>query len=118
MPEPTSGELLLAQITADLAAIDQELTTSEAMLLDRACDTANTIQLLEESISQVGPMVTGPKGTPIVNPAVVECRLQKHLLANLLGRLNLDGSPSAASQHGRKAANIRWSGRATGRRNS
>ena|SRR5581483_2225578 len=109
------GEQLREQVEAELKEAGLELTPAESVLLDRAINATETILLLEAAVTEHGALVPGPKGTLVVNPAVGEARLQKLLLARLLSQLNLTGKSTAASEHGRKAANIRWSGNAGGR---
>jgi pyruvate/2-oxoglutarate dehydrogenase complex dihydrolipoamide acyltransferase (E2) component len=95
------------------------LRPDEAAVLATACRTADQITTLEATLARSpAMMIPGSKGQEILHPAIAELRLQRQLLAQLLGRLDVpehlgdeDGEWDnlTASQRARKAARERWS---------
>lgn len=89
------------------------LRPDELAVLEVAARTADTIVSLETEIGDGPLMVAGSKGQTIVNPAVVELRMQRVAVASLLRQLAIPEEESwdnlTASQRARKAARARWS---------
>jgi hypothetical protein len=101
-------------VTEGLRMRPDELAT-----LDAACRTADQIAALEAVVAASPPMIPGSKAQEVLHPAIPELRLQRQLLSQLLGRLDVpeagDGDGFAgewdnltSSQRARKAALARW----------
>lgn len=98
---------------ATVAAFD--LDDRELALLGEACLCFDRIQQLRAIVTEQGPLATGSTGQRVVHPAVIEERLQRQLVGQLLARLDLPpedasaaGGYSEGSLRGRRAARIRW----------
>lgn len=85
----------------------------ELAILTMAAHQADDLAALEAAIEQHGAMVVGSKGQPVLNPAIGEARQARLTVSRLLGLLGIpdeDEEPkTAASRHGQKAAQARWS---------
>jgi hypothetical protein len=95
------------------------LRPDELAVLEAACRTRDQIAVLEDVLKASEPVVLGSTKQSVLHPAIAEARLQRQLLAQLLGRLDVpeegDGSASeweglTNSQRSRKAALARWHG--------
>lgn len=90
-----------------------EFRTDELTVLAQAAATADAIAALEAELVGARVVVAGSKGQTIVNPVVIELRLQRAALATLLGRLAIPDASSSwegltSSQRARRAAHARW----------
>lgn len=111
-----AGKALWKQIISDLPTTADgwraSLDEREQALLFAACRQLDDITRLETEIKKSGAMATGSQGQAVVNPAVIEARQGRTVLARLLGQIEIpdeDGKPTSnASQVGRKAAKARW----------
>lgn len=90
------------------------LRPDELAVLAAACRCVDTLARLDEAVES-GPLLErGSKGQPRVAPAVVEARMQRVALGQLLSRLDLpDLHPqpvedAATSAKARTAAAARW----------
>ncbi len=89
----------------------------ELKVLEEAARTADLVARLEAEVAVAPLTTTNAAGTPITHPAVVELRLQRSLLAQLLSRIRLPEAQAevsewdnlSASERARKAARARWS---------
>ncbi len=108
-----TGKRLWAAVTGGLT-----LRPDELAVLESAARTADQVAALERVVAGSPLMIPGSKGQEVLHPAIAELRLQRQLLAALLGRLDVpeavDGIGSewdsmTSSQRARKAARARWS---------
>lgn len=79
-----------------------DMEQHEVELLSEACRTLDVIGDLDQVLAEAGPTTVGSTGQPVVHPALQEARLQRALLAKLLGQLGLpdvDGSSTALTGH-------------------
>jgi hypothetical protein len=117
----TAGGKLWDQITDPETGWD--LRPDELRLLEDACRTADTIDVLEKALKTAQLTVKGSMGQIVAHPLLTEVRQHRGVLASLLGKLKLtdldesspvgdqgDGTvtPFTRSQAARKAANARW----------
>jgi P27 family predicted phage terminase small subunit len=106
-----AGKRLWKSITADVGH-GWRLDARELHLLERACRVEDELRILEEAVDTSGPMVSGSKGQPVVNPALVEARQLRLVQQRLLGGIELcdpaHGTRSAPSAHASAAAHARW----------
>lgn len=95
-----------------------ELDEREQAVLAMAASQADNLAALEAVLAEEGPMARGSKNQRVVHPAMVEARLCRQAIGQLLSRLALpdDAGTSEASERGRKAANARWARRGSGGR--
>lgn len=90
------------------------LRPDEAHVLEQACRCADRIAALAELLADVELVTVGSRGQAIMHPAIVEERMQRDLLAKLLGRLAIPEDDEgewdglSASQRARRAARFRW----------
>lgn len=68
---------------------EYEFTPPEAALLVEACRCVDRLDQLDDAIREVGPMVAGSTGQPVVNPALTEARGQQAVLHRLIAALQL-----------------------------
>ncbi len=98
----------------DLHAV-YEFDSHETALVLEMCRMLDTIDGLQGAVTDLGIMVTGSQGQPVVNGAVAELRQQQLALARLLTILNLDavegdvGLQREISAKAKRAAEARWS---------
>ncbi len=85
----TSGRALWAAVLRDY-----ELADHERALLLQAARTADLCDVLEDEIRDSGAMVESPQGGK-VNPAAVEARQQRLVLARLIVALRIPLDDSA-----------------------
>jgi hypothetical protein len=79
------GRKLWRKITSEF---DLEGEPDRLELLFQACKTADQIAELDEAAAE-GPLtVKGSMGQPVISPFISEARVQRGLLAQLLGRMN------------------------------
>lgn len=83
----TQGKALWKKITGEFA-LENEPDRLE--LLFQACKTADQIAELDEAAAEAPPLtVKGSMGQPVISPPfIAEARVQRALLATLLGRMN------------------------------
>jgi len=86
-------------------------------ILTQACRVADIITELDEAADEAPLTVMGSMGQPVISPFIAEARLQRALLAQLLGRLGLPDNDedddagelrARRSEAGRVAARTRW----------
>jgi phage terminase small subunit len=98
-----------------------EFEPRELQLLTMACRQADDLSRLETAIRRDGVHLVGSMGQKVLNPALAEARLARAAIGRLLGELDLpsfteEAKPrTAASRHGKKAADSRWLRVAEGR---
>lgn len=90
-----------------------EFTDAEFALLEEACRTLDSLDLLAAAISTDGAMATGSTGQPVVHPALTEARGQRLVLHRLIAALALPDEDGQAVPTGRAlaagaAARVRW----------
>src|SRR5215216_6208969 len=79
----------------------------ERALLDLAVRQADDIERLERDIEERGVRVPG-RGGEVLNQSFSEVRQARVALARILGQVDIPGSLSPRSLHGRQAAEARW----------
>ena len=94
---------------------DYEFSSAEEALLLEACRCLDRLDLLNTTISDLGAMVDGSQGQPVVNPALTEARGQQAILHRLIAALQLPDASGASIPTGRRlgasaAAEVRWKG--------
>jgi len=86
-------------------------------ILTQACRVSDIIAELDEAADEAPLTVMGSMGQPVISPFIAEARLQRALLAQLLGRLGLPDNDedddagelrARRSEAGRVAARTRW----------
>jgi len=86
-------------------------------ILTQACRVSDIIAELDEAADEAPLTVMGSMGQPVISPFIAEARLQRALLAQLLGRLGLPDNDeddeagelrARRSEAGRVAARSRW----------
>jgi hypothetical protein len=89
---------------------DMELDPRELNSLHRACRCADEIALLEASIDEVGVVVRGSRGQPVVNRALEEVRLMRLAESRLLATIQLsaEAAETPKQARARRAAETRW----------
>lgn len=115
-PRPPSGLRAAGRnLWGMVCARYTDLEPAELALLTQCCRTLDQIADLEAAVRKHGAMVTGSQGQAVLNPAIVEARLQRAQMARLLDQLGLpsevdsDATPdSPARRKARKAAEVRW----------
>jgi hypothetical protein len=90
-----------------------ELSDPERELLGEVCRCLDTLDVLREAVEEHGAMVEGSTGQLVVNPAVIEARQSRALLARLLAQLDLPDETGAAldspaTTRAKRAARVRW----------
>ncbi|CAN5787090.1 hypothetical protein BH18ACT2_BH18ACT2_08070 [soil metagenome] len=83
-----------------------ELEEHEAALLRAAVATVDLIDVLQRDIDKRGPVVESPQGVK-ANPAVVEVRQQRLVLARLLAALRLPAGDEADVQRPQRRGGVR-----------
>ena len=94
-----------------LGVIEQraDLGGADLASLEQAASLASAAEQLEAAAFAVGMVATGSTGQVVVHPAIVEARLARTAVAQILARLVLPSSGAkTSSQRGREAANARW----------
>ena len=84
----------------------------KVQLLTQACRVADIIAELYEAADEAPLTVRGSMGQPVISPFIAEARVQRALLAQLLGRLGLpdnDEDDEAGELRARKVQS--WSNR-------
>jgi hypothetical protein len=79
------GKALWKKITGEF---DLETEPDRLELLFQACKTADQIAELDEAAAEAPLTVKGSMGQPVISPFIAEARVQRGLLAQLLGRMN------------------------------
>jgi hypothetical protein len=82
-------------------------------ILTQACRVADVIAELDDAADEAPLTVKGSMGQQVISPFIAEARVQRALLAQLLGRLGLpdnedDDERARRSRAGRIAAKSRW----------
>jgi hypothetical protein len=81
-----------------------EFSDSEAQILIEVCRCMDRLDALNRTINEVGPMVIGSQGQPVVNPALTEARGQQQTLHRLLAALRLPDDDGQALASPRSVA--------------
>lgn len=102
-----------------------DLERAEVELLHEAARTLDRIDELRAQVDEDGAMTRGSTGQPVLHPAIGEERLQRGLLARLLGQMRIPAATDAAgdepsvisltSARARRAARARWDRRGEAR---
>ncbi|MGJ6125978.1 hypothetical protein QN239_25715 [Mycolicibacterium sp. Y3] len=80
------GQKLWQSITASFGKLEDD--PDKRRILEDACRTADIIDDLEKGRRGQPLIVQGSTKQPVVNPLIAELRVQRGLLAQLIGRLN------------------------------
>jgi hypothetical protein len=86
-------------------ADDYELDEHEAALLRQAVRTIDLIDTLQAKIDEIGAIVESPQGVK-ANPAVVEIRQQRIVLARLLAALRLPTGDEADAKRPQRRGGV------------
>lgn len=91
-----------------------EFSTAEVSLLMEVCRCLDRLEALAATITEMGPMVCGSAGQPVVNPALTEARGQQVVLHRLIAALKLPDASGGLVGTAREAAastaaTARWS---------
>ena len=107
----TAGDRLRTAISEEF-----DLSEPEALLLAKACATADLLERVEAEVAAAPLVGTGSRGQPAASPLIASMvQLQAHLVA-LLGALGVplgeeeDPQDALVSRMARKAAMTRWHG--------
>lgn len=86
-----------------------ELRPDELELLAEGCRMLDLVEALRVEVAEAGVTLSGSRGQPITNPALVELRQQRQELRLLLARLDLpdETGESSSSRQGRHLAEVR-----------
>lgn len=110
----TAGATTRQRLLDEMKAHGLEPDNRELGWLDQIEEVADLIASLQTVIDRDGPTLADGR----ISPAVVEQRLQRQTLLTLTKSLDLTGAGSgaktAASEHGRRAAQKRWANRGAG----
>lgn len=111
--KPTSaGDRLRVAIEAEF-----DLSEAEGLLLAKACSTADLLERVEVEVATAPLVKSGSRHQPVSNPLIrTLMELQQHFVM-LLQALRVplgdeDPEEAATSRLARKAAMVRWHGRA------
>lgn len=86
------GRKLWRSITAEF---DLENEPHKVQILAQACRVVDVIAEQDAAAAEAPLTVKGSMGQPVISPFIAEARAQRALLAQLLARLNFEGSPDA-----------------------
>jgi hypothetical protein len=110
-----AGKKLFKDVTG---TFDFEEEPDKLTLLVQACKVADVIAELDDVAAEAPLIVKGSQGQPVISPFIAEARVQRALLAQLLGRLGLPENNAnedklaerwaRRSAAGRTAARARW----------
>ena len=94
---------------ADVVA-NYTLRPDELELLAEACRSLDRLDALRQAVTDGGLVVTGPRGSVALHPALVEERQVRNVLRLTLAQLALPDAKgdTAATRRGREAAEARW----------
>ena len=105
-----AGKALWSEVTSKY-----ELRADELAILQRACRTADLLDVMEAAwAADPRMMVKGSQGQEVINPVLAEMRQYGAALNTLLKSLRLpdeNDTAEARSTQARDAANSRWSRR-------
>jgi len=92
-----------------------EPTRADHELLVEACRTMDDLDALAATVHELGTMIMGSQGQPVLNAALTEirgARLVLHRLLSALGFADADSEPVPSAQRLRAstAAKARWAG--------
>jgi hypothetical protein len=88
----SDGKRLWRQITAEF---DLENDPHKRHILAQACRVVDVIAELDDAGAEAPLTVKGSMQQPVISPFISEARAQRALLAQLLARLNFEGSDGA-----------------------
>jgi hypothetical protein len=91
-----------------LGNLGEDLNGPELQALVQAAELVASASALEEVARSAGYVATGSTGQTIVHPAVVEARLARSKVADVMQRLTSHSPSPSASQAGRSLANKRY----------
>jgi P27 family predicted phage terminase small subunit len=110
-----AGKALWRAILADLPN-NWQLDARELHVLERACQCADDLVVLDAAVERDGATVKGSRGQPTVHPALSEARQLRLVQLRLLSTLEMSDPQEAirnatpAQSRARKAAEARWAG--------
>jgi hypothetical protein len=108
----TAGGRLKAALLADF-----EFAEAELVIVEEACRVADILERIETELGSALLLTAGSRGQAVENPLLRSARDHGAHLIKLLTALGLPGvedeSESPATAAARKAALIRWHGRAS-----
>jgi hypothetical protein len=110
----TAGQKLWRAVDS---VFDLQDEPHKTQILGQACKVADIIAELDEAADDAPLTVRGSQNQPVISPLIAEARVQRALLAQLLGRLGLPDNDeddeagelrARRSRAGRTAARARW----------
>lgn len=110
--QETAGQKLKEALLADF-----EFSATEMVLVEEACRIADTLERIEGELESAELLADGSRGQPAENPLLRSARDHGSDLMRVLTSLRLpivepeDADPRSAAA--RKAAMVRWHGRAS-----
>lgn len=105
-PPGEVGKSPEAQALWHSVADDYELDEHEAALLRQAVLTVDLLAMLQANVEELGAVVESPQGVK-ANPAVVEIRQQRVVLARLLAALRLPTGDEADAKRPQRRSGAR-----------
>lgn len=106
VPNPPTGTKASGRRLWQSVVKDYELEEHELVLLRAAVATVDVIGMLQADIATRGPVVESPQGVK-ANPAVVEVRQQRLVLARLLAALRLPAGDEADVKRPQRRGGVR-----------
>jgi hypothetical protein len=79
----------------------------KVQLLGQACKVADIIAELDDAAAEAPLTVRGSMGQPVISPFIAEARVQRALLAQLLGKLDLPATEEEVAEHAANVTHIR-----------
>jgi hypothetical protein len=79
----------------------------KVQLLAQACRVADIVAELDEAADMAPLTVKGSMGQQVISPFIAEARVQRGLLAQLLGRLGLPDTDEAIAEKAEKLSQTR-----------
>jgi hypothetical protein len=89
------------------ATFDLDEEPHKIELLTQACRVADIIAELDAAAAEAPLTVKGSMGQPVISPFIAEARVQRGLLAQLLGRLGLPDTDEAQADKAEQLSRIR-----------
>lgn len=79
----------------------------KVQILTQACRVADIVAELDEAAEEAPLTVRGSMGQPVISPFIAEARVQRALLAQLLGKLGLPDTEEEAEAKAAKLSRTR-----------